>query len=73
MKVENVKSRLDKIGHDYDWLADQVGIKTGTLKSQYMRGITPSKSVALLMINALDVDPKEIFKDEEIKKLGLSA
>lgn len=71
MKVENVKSRLEKIGHDYDWLAYNVGIKTNTLRNQYMRGITPSRSVALLMLHVLGVDPKEIFKDEEIKKLGL--
>lgn len=72
MKAEYVEKRLKKMGKDADWLADQVGVKRVTMKQNYMRGITPSKPVAILMKTVLKCQYGDFLHPNELEALSLA-
>lgn len=72
MKANYVRQRLDEMGKDSDWLADQVGVAPVTMRQNYLRGITPQKPVALMLKKVLNCEFKDFLYDEEIDALSLN-
>ncbi len=73
MKVSYVRRRLDEIGKDPDWLADQSGVSSITMKQNYMRGMTPKKPVAINFKRLLQCNFADFLHHDEIVALGLQA
>ena len=72
MNIKRITEELERIGKDSDWLAEQVGVSRSTMRQNYMRGLMPSKAVALSISRVLKCDLKNFLHKEEIERLGFS-
>lgn len=65
MKTRFIREQLEHLGKTPEWLAEQCGVSPVTMKGSYLRGITPSKPILMLMAQALGCTPVDLIHEEE--------
>jgi hypothetical protein len=73
MKTKYLRQRIEDLGLTPDKFADLVGVKPVTMRQNYLRGICPNKSVALLMKDTLKCDYDDFLYPDELEELDLGS